>query len=372
MLAQTLTLTDFRNVERAGVELAPRLTFLVGDNAQGKTNALEALAYALTLKPLRPARLGDLVRRGASTAVVDVSLTGPALPWQIHVEVEAGGRQVLVNGKLLRDPANLLGAVALVAFTPDDLALVKGAPELRRRSLDRFVFQVQPGHLRHARDYQRALRARNLLLRRLDRDRRSLDAFGEMLAIAGARLMAGRHLGISLLRPALTRRHRQLAPDGGELTIDYRPALAGEEAAAGLDESAASERLRQALQEALPLDLARRQTCRGPHLDDVELALDGVPTRRFASQGQSRSIVLALRLAEADELRRARGEGPLLLADDLLAELDDGRASALLTTLDAIGARVVATGTRLPPGLSAATAGCAIYSVRAGRLSRAN
>jgi DNA replication and repair protein RecF len=241
VLPKNLTLADFRNIERTAVELAPRLTFLVGDNAQGKTNLLEALTYALTLKPLRPARLGDLVRHGAATATIDVDLAGPTLPWQIHVELTAAGRQVQVNGKLLRDPANLLGAVALVAFTPDDLALVKGAPELRRRSLDRFVFQVQPSHLRHVRDYQRALRARNLLLRRPDRDRSSLDAFGEMLAIAGARLMAGRQFGIGLLRQALLRRHRQLAPDGGELTIDYQPAVAGE---AGVDESAAVEQLR--------------------------------------------------------------------------------------------------------------------------------
>lgn len=366
MLPQTLTLADFRNIEAASIELAPRLTFLVGDNAQGKTNALEALTYALTLKPLRPARLGDLVRRGASTASVDVSLAGPALPWQIHLEVASSGRQVLVNGKLLRDPANLLGAVALVTFTPDDLALCKGAPELRRRSLDRFVFQVQPSHLRHARDYQRALRARNLLLRRFDRDRSSLDAFSEMLAIAGARLMAGRQFGISLLQPALTRRHHQLATDGGELTIEYEPAVAG---GLDLDENATAEQLRQTLQASLALDLARRQTCHGPHLDDVALALDGQPVRRFASQGQARSIVLALRLAEADELRRVRGEGPLLLADDLLAELDERRVGALLTTLDAIGARVVATGTRLPPGLAPTSDGCAVYRVSAGRLT---
>jgi len=361
-----LSVEDFRNLTRVEIALAPRLTFLVGDNAQGKTNTLEALAYALTLKPLRAARLVDLIRRDAATASIEVELVGPALPWQISARLDPLGRQVAVNGKPLRDPAKLLGAVAAVTFTPDDLALVKGAPELRRKSIDRFVFQIMPAHLRHVREHRRALRARNLLLRGRDRDRGSLDAFTEMLATAGARVMAGRRRGVETLAAALSARHAQLAPAGGDLVARYAPSV---EIVADADEAAIAESLRRALEDRRSRDLERRQTTIGPHLDDVDLTLDGAPARRFASQGQTRSIVLALRLAEVDELCRVRGEGPLLLADDLLSELDDQRASALQETVDRTGACVVATGTRLPRGFSGGAEGVAVYTVQGGQLS---
>lgn len=365
MLPQLLSITDFRNIAQARLELAPRLTYLVGDNAQGKTNALEALAYALSLRPLRQARPGDLIRRGAQRSRIDVELSGRSLPWQVRVDIGRSGRQVLVNDKPLRDPAQILGAVALVTFAPDDLQLVKGGPELRRRSLDRFVFQVQPAHLKHVRDLGRALRSRNLLLKRGEREDASLQAFSETLAVAGARVMLGRRMGVALLREVVQRRHALLAPGGGSLDLNYRPSVAVSDDA---DEASVAEALRQALERSRGADLARRQTCKGPHADELLLSLDGEPARGFASQGQSRSIVLALRLAEVDEIARARGQGPVLLADDLLAELDEKRASALLHTVEEAGARVVATGTRLPAGIDHGQAGTHVCHVQQGRL----
>lgn len=349
MRPQILEIENFRNITSARIELNKRMIFLLGDNAQGKTNVLEALAYTLTLRPLRSARTSDLVQHQAEQARIIVQLKGPSrLPWQVEIQLAKSGRRVVVNGKNLRDPATLLGAVAVVSFVPDDLDLVKSGPEGRRRNLDRFVFQVQASHLSHVRDYARALRSRNLLLRDAKVDAESLQAFSETLVRSGARLMAGRQQGIELLDPVLRERHAELAPAGGELAMRYKPSVSFA-ADAGLAEIESA--LRQALKDSERADRLRKQTCRGPHLDDIALLLDGTRSRGFASQGQARSIVLAWRLAEVDLLAGIRGQGPLLLADDVLAELDDHRGKALIDSLDSSGAFVIATGTRLPASL---------------------
>lgn len=367
MIPQRLVLKDFRNIQQADIEFAPRLTFLLGNNAQGKTNTLEALAYALTLRPLRRSRLSDLIRQNQHSARIDVTLSGPTLPWKIKVQLEPNSRRIEVNGKQLRDPANLLGAVALVAFTPDDLALVKGAPELRRKSLDRFVFQIQPSHLRHVRDYQRALRSRNLLLKHGEADASTMAAFTQTMAQSGAKVMLGRRMAVELLQPAIARRHSELAPGGGELRLLYQPDIPLS-AQADLDQAVTG--FTQILEKTSGIDIRRRQTCRGPHLDDIEISIDTRLAKSFASQGQARTVVLALRLAEVDQLSQIRGEGPLLLADDLIAELDDNRAAALLQTLQKAGTCVIATGTRLPATLSADDPGVSVIHVKQGVLTQ--
>lgn len=387
MQPQQLNIKHFRNICTARLDFHTRLNFLCGDNAQGKTNALEALAYALTLRPLRNARVSDLVQDQGEQARIALRLAGPSrLPWTVEVELSRSGRRVVVNNKNLRDPATLLGAVAVVSFIPDDLELVKEGPEARRRSLDRFVFQVQPSHLAHLRDYGRALRSRNLLLRKPKLDEASLQAFTETLVQAGARLMRGRQRGVALLDPAIQERHKQLAPGGGILRMRYAPSVDPGLAARTDDPDtvdsetlltaddgalkATQDALRQAFAASLRTDLLRRQTCRGPHLDALDLLLDGQRSRGFASQGQARSIVLAWRLAEVDQLAEIRGQGPLLLADDVVAELDDRRAEALLKTLDATGAFVVATGTRVPKILQGRD-DVQIFFVRAGAITPA-
>jgi DNA replication and repair protein RecF len=352
LLLQQLQLRDFRNLVEVVLLPSPHVTVVVGRNGQGKTNLLEAIYFLCTLKALRAGRLMELVRFGQPVARVSGRFALGGAVREIAVEIRDGGREASVDGKRAPKLEEYFGGVSVVAFTPDDLAVVKGAPEQRRAFLDRAVFNRFPGFLRASRAYLRALRSRNRLLK----DGASLDylqAYDDALAEAGARVLVLRRDLLAELGPRA---------EATVASIAQLPGVRYAYAAAHLDvvltraevpELASA--LRSALHARLPRDRERGFTSVGPHADDVEIGLDGHPARAFASQGQARSLVLGWKIAEIENLRSALGRSPLLLLDDVSSELDPERNAFLMRYLSTSGAQVLLTTTE--PALVRGAAG---------------
>ncbi|HET8539805.1 MAG TPA: DNA replication/repair protein RecF [Anaeromyxobacter sp.] len=333
---------DFRNLAGVDLEPSPRTTILVGENGQGKTNLLEAIYLLTTLKPLRAARLQELVRFGAERAQVAGDFDGPGGVRRAAVRVQAGGRTAFLDGKPQDRLDEYFEGLAAVCFSPDDLLLVKGGPHARRRFLDRAAFNRWPVVLAEARDYVRALRARNAALRTGAPE--EVDAsFREPLVRAGARLLLRRVELVRELAPRVAAAFAEISGPGAPgATLSYRPA-AGMRAEGTEDECAA--RLAELLARRVERDREKGYTSAGAHMDELVLALDGKGARAFGSQGQQRALVLALKVAEIENLRAAVGRPPLLLLDDISSELDPAKNRYLLAYLRRLEAQAVLTCT---------------------------
>ena len=365
----SLSLRDFRNVREARIEPSPRSTVLVGPNGQGKTNLLEALFLLCTLKPLRATRLAELVRFGAERARVQGEFEGSGGTRSVAVEIGPEGRIAFLDGKTLTSPDRLeafFDGRAAVCFSPDDLLLVKGGPDQRRRFLDRAAFNRWPAVLSEARDYLRALRERNAALRHSAPEVE--ESFREPLVRAGARLVARRLALVAELAPRVAEAFSEISgPGAAEARLAYRPA-AGIPAVGTEEEIAA--RLAEALAHRVGRDRDRGYTSAGPHMDDLTLALGGRGARPYGSQGQQRAIVLALKIAEIENLRDQLGHPPLLLLDDVSSELDPEKNEHLLSYLAALPGQAFLTTTDRRLLEPAAGAGAAFYRVLEGTFER--
>jgi DNA replication and repair protein RecF len=365
LLLQRLQLQDFRNLARVDLAPSPHATVVVGRNGQGKTNLLEAVYFLCTLKPLRAGRLLELVRFGASSAQVAGTFDLGGARREIAVAVEDGARRASVDSKPTRTLEEYFGGVSVVAFTPDDLAVVKGAPEERRTLLDRAVFNRFPGFLRGSRAYLRALRSRNRLLKE-NAPLGYLEAYDEALSEAGARILLLRRDLLGELAPRAEATVATIAQLSGA-RYRYSPAHL-EVDFAQADATALAQALRHALRARLERDRERGFTSVGPHADDLEIGLDGHLARAFASQGQARALVLGWKIAEIENLRATLGRFPLLLLDDVSSELDPERNAFLMAYLSNSGAQVLLTTTE--PSLVRGAAGVDTHwlSVDAGNV----
>jgi DNA replication and repair protein RecF len=362
---------DFRNLEDQRVPLAPHTTVLFGENGQGKTNFLEACYLVSTLRPLRAQKLAELAKLGAQgPARVSGRFEFPGGTREVEVEAGREGRSARLDGKPARDADELFGGLATVAFTPDDLAVVKGGPEGRRRLLDRAVQNRHPAHLGDAREYLKALRSRNQLLRQRA-DASLLDSFDAPLARLGARLRTRREEVLEEIRPHAERAFAEVARAEAPLALSYLAAgRESDDLAAG--GPSLEERLAEALRRRLPRDQERGYTSVGPHADDLGLALGDRPARLYASQGQSRAMVLAFKIGEIENLRGAQGRAPLLLLDDVSSELDPARNAFLMAYLASLQGQVVLTTTD-PQLVAAAAPREAIFQrVLRGRIEQKN
>jgi len=361
----SLSLRDFRNIREARLEPSPRATVLVGPNGQGKTNLLEGLFLLCTLKPLRAARLAELVRFGAERARVQGDFEGPGGVRRVAVEIGPEGRTAFLDGKPLASSDRLdafFEGRAAVCFSPDDLLLVKGGPDQRRRFLDRAAFNRWPAVLSEARDYLHALRERNAALRRSEPGVE--ESFRAPLVRAGARLVARRLALVAELSPRMAEAFAEISgPDAEGANLAYRPA-------AGVPASGTEEEIAHHLAEALSIRLGRDRergyTSAGPHMDDLTLALGGRGARPYGSQGQQRALVLALKIAEIENLRDRLGRPPLLLLDDVSSELDPEKNTHLLRHLSALPGQAFLTTTDRRLLEPAAGAGAAFYRVSGG------
>jgi DNA replication and repair protein RecF len=330
-----LGLRDFRSWAHAEVDLTPGRTVFVGPNGFGKTNLVEALWYSSTLGSHRVATDAPLVRVGSSRAVVSTIVVNDGRECAVDLEIAAGrANKARLNRSPVRSPREVIGVLRAVLFAPEDLALVRGDPADRRRYLDDLAAVRRPRVAAVRADYEKVLRQRTALLKsgsgaRFRGDRGALDTLDVWdghLAAHGAELMAARMELVNELAPEVQKSYQLLAPGARSAAIGYRASVDVEPDCTDV------ERLRAALLAGMAqrrdAELERGVCLVGPHRDDLELRLGEQPAKGFASHGESWSMALALRLA-AYELLRAEGGDPVLLLDDVFAELDNARREAL-------------------------------------------
>ena len=410
-----LALTDFRSYAAADLALEPGVSTLLGANGEGKTNLVEAAGYVSTLGSHRVGTDAPLVRRGAERAILRAAVTSAERDSLVEIEINPGrANRARVNRNPVPRPRQVLGILRTVLFAPEDLALVKGDPDQRRRYLDELLVARAPRYAGVRSDYERVVRQRTALLKsarsrtgsrgyaRASRppapdpagdppgDAASppamglagaLDAWDEHLAVKGAELLAGRLELTAALRPLLTTSYAAVSGDDVAATISYRQrGSARNEASAGEpagqprdggepapDRAQLAEDLREALARSRPDELERGVCLVGPHRDDLDLGIGDLPSRGYASQGESWSMALALRLS-GYELLREGGDDPVLLLDDVFAELDTGRRDRLASLVG--GAEQVLVTAAVPEDVPAALHG-ARFSVADGAVTRA-
>lgn len=324
-----LTLTDHRNFTHAELTPDPDLTVLCGANGQGKTNLLEAVWLLTGGKSFRAARDAELIRRGAPFSVLEAAFTGAGREQTIRLTVggresQRPGRYGRLNGVDQGRAVNMAGAFSAVVFEPNHLSLIKGGPDGRRRFLDAALCQLYGGYLGAARRYNRVVSQKNALLKSYDTTpggAQLLEVFNTELAGYGTQIIRYRREYLDRIIPAARDNYRDISRGAETLEITYRP-------------TADSElELRRKLEGMRAQELRAGFCLAGPHREDVEFSIDGQPARIYGSQGQQRSAVLALKLAEASVAGEILDEQPVMLLDDVLSELDDDRQTYLLTRI---------------------------------------
>ncbi len=336
MRVERVRAASFRCYDRLDVEFAPALTAVVGRNGAGKTSLVEAVHFGCMGYSPRTTQEARCVRAGAELLRVEVDGTAVGVPLRTAVGFRPGEpKRITVDGAPVRSVDRLGERWACLVFTPDHLALVKRAPAVRRAYLDRALGRLVPGYARTAADYGRALAQRGALLRRIRAGGvapAALDPWDAQLASTGTELVRCRRTVVTRLAPRFRDRVGLLGGAREDAVLDYVTASPD-----------TPEALLEALRSRRARDVERAVTGIGPHLDDVSLSERAREVRDFGSQGEQRTAVLALLLAEADLLAEARGAPPILLLDDVLSELDEERRTRLLDAVRAHGQTVLTT-----------------------------
>ena len=342
MYVARLELVDFRSYPRVVVQLEPGVNVLIGPNGVGKTNLVEAMAYLATLTSHRVATDAPLVRSGATVAVIRATIVSGPRQLIVEIAIEPGkANRARLGGSPTRRARDIIGALRLVSFAPEDLSLIRGEPAERRRYLDELLVARRPRFAGVRADYDRVLKQRNALLRTAylarktgagDRDLSTLTVWDTHLAEHGAELLGARLELCAELAPYVAKAYEAVSAASGAATMAYRTSLAT--AAEQSDRPLPTDRptlvqlLADALTAARKEEIDRGTTLVGPHRDDLALALGDLPAKGYASHGESWSFALAMRLAGYD-LLRAEGIEPVLVLDDVFAELDAGRRDRL-------------------------------------------
>jgi len=358
MHLRKLTVQHWRNIALASLAFDGRQQFLVGANGQGKTSLLEAAGFLTALRSFRAVDPRLLIAHGQTEAAVACQVEQErGAETTVTIRLGGDGKEVWCDQERITRLADYVGRFPTVVFSAQDHLLVRGTPAGRRRWLDLALAATDPGYLAALQSYHRALADRNSLLK-AGRNGAELAAFESQLVPAGVRLIGRRTESLGVLAAHLRTAYARIAPGAEAAGLAYAPDF-GEADAAGFAAVLAAGRARDEL---------LKTTQRGPHRDDFEFSLDGRPAREVASEGQQRSLVLALRLAQVVFFHERTGVGPVLLADDVLGELDPERRARFWNALDP-ALQIIATGTSLPDD---ATLGCwQVFRVEAGRVAAA-
>jgi DNA replication and repair protein RecF len=361
-----LWLADFRCLREIDVELASGLTVLQGANGQGKTSLLEAIGWVARARSFRGVTDAMLVRAGATEAIVRAEVTTSGRQQLFEAEVRVAGRnRVLCNRQPVTRTRDLHGLLRVTVFAPDDLTLVKGGPAERRGFLDELLAMLAARYDAARSDFERVLKQRNALLRSGIRDddaRFTLEVFDDQLVHAGAELIRGRLRLLERLVPAVATAYETLAFDSRPISATYVSESSPTPLTAA-DADAIEDLLREALARRQRAEIDRGLTLVGPHRDDLHLMIEGLDARHQASQGEQRTLALALRLAGHLVVRELAGAAPVLLLDDVFSELDAQRSAALVRNLPP-GQTLLTTAGALPPDVVAQRT----LVMRAGRI----
>jgi DNA replication and repair protein RecF len=334
MYLKNLYLRQFRNYQEQKVEFNAAKTILVGSNAQGKSNLLEAVELLATLRSHRMSRDRDLIKDGAPQAQINACLETNLGISDLTLTLRRGARRtVAVNGEPLRRQLDFLGILNAVEFSSWDLDLVRGGPEGRRNWLDTLLIQLEPIYAHILQEYHQVLRQRNACLKRQlnaptnFRDS-ELAAWDAQLTTVGTRVIRRRDRAIQRLAPIAAAWHGSISANTEVLQVKYLPNVPVDSHPETVQQSFLAK-----IQQRSTAELYRGTTLVGPHRDELELNIDQIPARNYGSQGQQRTLVLALKLAELQLITEVVKESPLLLLDDVLAELDLSRQNQLLDAI---------------------------------------
>jgi len=354
-----LQLTNYRNYVRSAIKLEKGLNLFVGDNAQGKSNLLEAVYLLSTLRSSRASHDSDLVRHdilGSDFPVARLSAEVERSAGNLQLELaivgrstdsnHRAGKRVRVNG-VPRKASDAVGQLCAVLFTTLDIEIVAGPPLMRRRYLDMMISQVDRGYLRAMQKYAKVLQQRNSLLKRIqnrEADPHELNFWDQELAHAGGMIFWARADALGHIVPQAMMQMERLTDELEQLQLTYRPSLGGlDETDSPIDDSEWTARMLKALQNLRSREIAAGATLVGPHRDDVQIEIDEMAADSFASRAQQRTAALSMRLAEASYLRRALGDDPVVLLDDVLSELDARRRKGVLEYIDTFQQTLVTT-----------------------------
>jgi DNA replication and repair protein RecF len=313
-----LRLRDFRNYARLDADFSPGFHLLLGDNAQGKTNILEAIYLMATLRSFRGVGGAQMIRLGAKGYFVGGHVVAQG-DREIKMYWSARERNLSLDGQPVKKLTDYFGALRTVVFCTEDLQLVKGAARARRRFLDLLLTQTQPGYLPLLQRYMHAVRARNALLKQRS-DETALDSFSQELVKLGNEIIRARRELAPKFSPLARLAYRRISNDAEELRIEYQPSVKND-FAVELAQSRAREK-------------TFRATLVGPHRDDLQLLLNEKSAAQFGSEGQKRTLAIALKMAQAEFLAGIHGSPPILLIDDVMGELDLKRRSGFLPLLE--------------------------------------
>jgi DNA replication and repair protein RecF len=331
-----LKLRHMRCFEGLTCELGEGTTVFLGDNAQGKTSILEAVCILLRLQSPRTSSLGEVIRFEERSFAVEGMLGSGN---RLQIGYSKARRKLVVDGETQKRAGDYLRHSGLVVWMAnDDLELVRGGGERRRRFLDFLGAQLFPAYRPALKIYEKALRSRNYLLKDPAVDDRRIAAYTDLLVEHGETLQRLRHEMVDALGPLAAKNQRGISDRDEELGLEYQPGLGN--GALELDEEAG---LAEMFERAREEDRRRRQTTVGPHRDDVALMVQGRPASSFASEGQQRTVALALKLGQAELLRERREEEPILLVDDIFGELDPQRRNALMAAFPMEAQKLVTT-----------------------------
>ncbi|MBO4848313.1 MAG: DNA replication/repair protein RecF [Clostridia bacterium] len=371
MRIRKLTLNGFRSYSRA--ELCPDsgLNLLYGANAAGKTNILEAIFFCALGRSHRTGRDMELIGHGLAGAYVGAEIETKSGVRTIEIKLRTGDaaaknpkdrKQIFIDRQRAEKAGELMGVLNVVMFSPEDLALVKAAPEVRRRFMDMELCQLRPAYYSKAAMYNAALRQRNALIKEAFTDPidpEVLDMWNVQLARTGAEVMRSRLRFMDEISTIASDLHRRLTNGREQLFTFYEPNVP-------FDEREAEYAIYDALEASREEDIRRGFTTRGPHRDDIGIKLGDIDVKTYGSQGQQRTAALSLKLSELALIREVVGESPVLLLDDVLSELDDDRQRALMSS--AVDCQCLLTATGVESAVSGRDA--AVFEVRDGLIIR--
>jgi DNA replication and repair protein RecF len=351
MFLKSMELERFRNYHEVKLEFSPGMNIFFGQNAQGKTNLLEAIAMFSLGKSFRAKKEEEVIQWDCETSFIKGVFNGENNPAVIEIGIGQKEKRYKFNGQIVKRN-DIFGQVPAVIFAPDDLQLIKGAPSYRRDFLDLYLAQMEPKYRLFYYNYSKVLQQRNRLLKEQYINLRELEAWNEQLVEKGAKVIQYRLFLIKSIMPHIVRLQRQISSEIEELNIQYMGFK--NQILNDFNEAQIKSFLQDAIETVYHSELERKVTLVGPQLDDLRITLtSGMELRVFGSQGQQRTASLAMKLGLIEKIKDIRGEYPVLLLDDVMSEFDDSRKQALLTSLiNSVQTFITATSRKDFPGCS--------------------
>ncbi|MGN0241701.1 MAG: DNA replication/repair protein RecF [Candidatus Weimeria sp.] len=335
MIVKSLELMNFRNYERLSIDFDPSTNIIYGDNAQGKTNILEAICVSGTSRSHRGSRDKEMIRFGEQEAHIRTIVEKNSNEYRIDIHLKNNhSKGIAINKVPIKKSSDLFGILNIIFFSPEDLSIIKSGPEKRRRFIDMELCQIDRVYLYNLTEYNRTLNQRNKLLKDIFYNKKLLDTlpvWDDKLAEYGSKIIKRREEFVETIAPLVRELHRQISDDREDVELTY-------------EKNVTAEGMREALDFAYDNDMRLGSTTKGPHRDDLRFDLGGADLRKFGSQGQQRTAALSLKLSEVTMMEKETGEKPVLLLDDVLSELDSNRQKDLLKSLSDTQTLITCTG----------------------------